>query len=105
MLTNDQSTMCGQMTLWDTGSAISSPASASGATPCVSLDGLTIAPSGRVPAPAKPTPQPLEAVTSNGTGGRYGGSLSLQDALELSLANRLPSRGAGSAASAMTWRR
>lgn len=40
------------MTLKDSHSAISSPGSASGLTPCDVPDGLTVAPSGRVPAHA-----------------------------------------------------
>ena len=83
----------------DTGNAISSQASASGATPCASPDGVTSAPPGPEAAPASPSPQPgrvkrmkmIDTLRRSGYGSSE--SAALQSSLENKLARRLESVG------------
>lgn len=79
------------MTLKDSHSAISSPGSASGLTPCGAPDGLTVAPSGQVHAPASHSASQENAgdSTTPATCGPHGFTLYRSAALTLSLVSRL----------------
>ncbi len=89
-------------------SVISSPVSASGATPCDSQAGPTTDPSGPAPAPASPSaPQASEAVlTTSATSGPSSSVLSASAALQSSLASRLQAKMAlsGSTLYKLTWK-
>lgn len=92
----------------DIHSAISSPASEDGVTPCVSPDGPMIGPSGPVPALANLSARQAKALglLTSGTYGRPG-SISLHNAnLGFCLASRLRQRldTAGSTLFKMTWK-
>lgn len=97
------------MTLKDSRSAISSPGSASGLTPCGAPDGLTVAPSGQVPAPASHSASQENAGDSMtpATCGPHGASSLRSAHLTLSLVNRLQARTAshGSTLYNLTWKR
>ena len=103
-----QSSLFGPLTCEGSPNAISSPASADGATPCGSPDGPTIGPSGRAPAPVSPSrrPAPKLAGTIRATFGRPGFSSSKSAALSSSLVSRLKARlpTGGSTVFAMTWK-
>lgn len=90
------------------GSAISSPASAAGATPCASPDGLTTEPSGPEVVPASRSRPPARRLgaTIRATFGRRGFASSASAALQSSLVNRLKQRlpTDGSILFAMTWK-
>lgn len=104
-----QYTMFDRMTSGDTDNVISSPESASGATPCVSPDGLMTGHAGPGPAPARLSPQQAKArgLTILATSGRCGppssASADLQNSLESRLMQRLDM--AGSTLFRLTWRR
>jgi hypothetical protein len=102
-LTSEASLTCGPTISAATSNAISSPASADGPTPSVSPGGPTTDLFGQVRVPVRLSQARLEAATSRQTDGPIGSPSSLQVALEQSLASRLPIRGLGSIASAMTW--
>ncbi|EAO6527573.1 hypothetical protein G0R83_004805 [Salmonella enterica] len=97
------------MTLKASRNAISSPGSASGLTPCAAPDGLTVAPSGRVPAPASRSASRENAgdSTTPATCGPHGFTLYRSAALTLSLVNKLQARTAshGSTLYNLTWKR
>lgn len=100
--------MYDQATLMDSTSAISSPASESGATPCASLAGPTICPSGPARARANLSPRQAKELGLL-TSGTYGlpGFISLRSvALASSLASRLRLRmgSGGSTLFALTWK-
>lgn len=101
--------MCDLMSCADTPSAISSPASACGATPCVWPDGPTTGRCGPDPARASLSPRQAEAagLLTSGTFGRTGTTLSDSVLLGLFLASRLRARlaSAGSTLFRGTWRR
>ena len=80
-----------QMNLLDTPNATSSPASADGLTPCDSLDGQTIAPSGPAPARANlsATPACEKASKTKGTYGPSFPGLSPSENLQRCLESRL----------------
>ena len=89
-------------------SVISSPVSASGATPCDSPAGPTTDPSGPAPAPASPSaPQASEgALTTSATSGPSSSVLSASAALQSSLASRLQAKMAcsGSTLYKLIWK-
>ena len=92
----------------DTGSATSSPASASGHTPSGRPDGTTTAPCGPAPAPASLSPRQAKAagLLTSGTSG-LSGSISYASAvLQSSLESRLRARtaSAGSTLYRLTWK-
>ncbi|EBI5506834.1 hypothetical protein DTR47_25755 [Salmonella enterica] len=97
------------MTLKDSRSAIFSPGSASGLTPCGAPDGLTVAPSGQVPAPASHSASQENAGDSMtpATCGPHGASSLRSAHLTLSLVNRLQAKTAshGSTLYNLTWKR
>lgn len=97
------------MTLKDSHSAIFSPGSASGLTPCGAPDGLTVAPSGQVPAPASHSASQENAGDSMtpATCGPHGTSSLRSAHLTLSLVNRLQAKTAshGSTLYNLTWKR
>lgn len=97
------------MTLKDSRSAIFSPGSASGLTPCGAPDGLTVAPSGQVPAPASHSASQENAGDSMtpATCGPHGTSSLRSAHLTLSLVNRLQAKTAshGSTLYNLTWKR
>ncbi|EBN4546699.1 hypothetical protein DSP50_15245 [Salmonella enterica] len=97
------------MTLKDSRSAISSPGSASGLTPCGAPDGLTVAPSGQVPAPVSHSASQENTGDSMtpATCGPHGTSSLRSAHLTLSLVNRLQARTAshGSTLYNLTWKR
>lgn len=97
------------MTLKDSHSAIFSPGSASGLTPCGAPDGLTVAPSGQVPAPASHSASQENAGDSMtpATCGPHGASSLRSAHLTLSLVNKLQARTAshGSTLYNLTWKR
>lgn len=106
--TNDQLSMFPQTIYADSINAISSPASADGATPCALPDGLTTGPSGPALAPASPSAPPAssEALPTIGTSGPSS-TISLRSAaLQSSLASRLQARlgSNGSELYALTWK-
>lgn len=100
--------MYAQMILPGMTSAISSPESADGATPCGSPDGRTTAPCGPAPAPASPFPPPENgaASTTPATCGPLFSGTSNGVGLTLSLASRYRVRtdGPGSTLYAFKWR-
>lgn len=97
------------MTLKASRNAISSPGSASGLTPCDVPDGLTIAPSGRVPAHASRSASRENAgdSTTPATCGPHGFTLYRSAALTSSLVSRLQAKTAshGSTLYNLTWKR
>ncbi|EGN7638090.1 hypothetical protein ISN58_001370 [Salmonella enterica subsp. enterica serovar Enteritidis] len=97
------------MTLKDSHSAIFSPGSASGLTPCDVPDGLTVAPSGQVPAHASHSASQENAGDSMtpATCGPHGASSLRSAHLTLSLVNRLQAKTAshGSTLYNLTWKR
>lgn len=97
------------MTLKDSHSAIFSPGSASGLTPCGAPDGLTVAPSGQVPAPVSHSASQENAGDSMtpATCGPHGFTLYRSAALTSSLVSRLQARTAshGSTLYNLTWKR
>src|SRR5690606_8481597 len=100
--------MSPRMTCADLPSAISSPASAAGPSPCDLPAGPTTDPSGPVPAPASPS-RPLDAAkarTTTATSGQPSTVTSASAALQSSLANRLMQRfdTAGSTLFKLTWK-
>lgn len=101
--------MSEQLTLWDTGSAISSPGSASGPTPCGSPDGLTSGPCGpEAPPASRFRPQDGGAVLpTSGTLPPSGSISSISARLTLSLVSRLRQRCErdGSTLYRMNWKR
>lgn len=99
--------MSNQMTCEATLSAISSPASASGATPSVSQDGRMIDPPGRDRARANLSARraKVEGLLTSGTYGPHGSISSSSAALQSSLASKLKQQlaTAGSTLFALTW--
>lgn len=99
--------MSRQQTLWDTGSATSSPGSASGASPCASPDGLTIGPSGQAARPVNLSARQAkeQGLLTSGTSGPHSTGSSAGVALQSSLANRLAQATAslGSTLYSLTW--
>lgn len=104
---SDQLSMFSPETCADTGSAISSPESGSGATPSASLDGRTIDPSGPPPARASRSPRRASARGQRiiATFGPSCFDSSKDAALSLRLANRLQAKTAslGSTLFELTW--
>lgn len=106
--------MSGQLSMFDlltlpaTASAISSPASVGGRSPCGLPAGPTTGPSGPAPAPASPSArQAKEAgLLTSGTFGRSGTISSESAVLQSSLASRLRARtaSAGSTLYRLTWK-
>ena len=98
-----------QQTLWDTASATSSPAEASGRSPSDGQDGTTAASAGREAAPAPASAQQAKAkglatlVTSGLIGYGSSASAALQQCLENRLMQRLDT--AGSTLFSLTWKR
>jgi hypothetical protein len=92
-----------------TPSAISSPVSVAGASPCASPDGRTTDLFGQAPAPVNPSLPPVRArrPMTSATCGPSGSGLSQMYDRQSSLANRLKRRldGAGSTLFSLTWRR
>lgn len=88
---NGASRMSSQPTLWATGTATSSPASADGPMPCNSPDGPTTCPSGRDRALASLSPRQAKAagLLTSGTSGPPGSGSSSSVSLATSVANRL----------------
>jgi hypothetical protein len=109
MLTSGQLSMFEPATSPDIPSAISSPASAAGASPCASPDGPTTDLFGQGVAPAsRSAPPAKEAVArTSGTYGRIGSVSSASEDLASSLARMLRQRldGAGSTLFSATWKR
>ena len=89
-------------------SAISSPVSASGATPCDSQAGPTTGPCGPEAAPASPSAPQVrgEGSTTSATSGPSSSDSSASAALQSSLASRLQARTAlsGSTLYKLTWK-
>lgn len=100
--------MLRQMTLWDMTSAISSPVSADGHSPCVSRDGPMTGQCGQALAPVSRFPQPERnrECRTTGTSGRSGSASSGSAALSRSLASRLRQRLTtdGSTLFKLTWK-
>jgi len=98
----------GQMDLFDSSNAISSPASAAGVTPSDSQDGPMTDPSGPAPVPASPSPRrgSRQARQAPVISGPHGSGSSASAALQLSLVNRLRQRldTAGSTLFVLTWK-
>ena len=96
------------VTLLGSPSAISSPASVSGPTPCVAQDGPMTDLFGQALAPASHSAPPAKAMSSqmSATYGRHGSGSSESAALSLSLANRLQAktRYLGSTMFQLTWK-
>jgi hypothetical protein len=92
----------------DTSSAISSPASASGATPCAWPDGQMTDLFGQALAPASPSALPGKAkgMKTSATYGRHGSGSSASARLQLSLGSKLQEATAsrGSMLYALTWK-
>jgi hypothetical protein len=103
---NDQSQKSSPETLPDTPSAISSPESADGATPCDSLDGPIADLFGQALAPVSPSALLVGEKDSpmNATYGLSGESLSASDALQSCLENRLRQRLNGSVLCEVIWK-
>lgn len=105
---NEASSMCSPTTCAATHNAISSPASADGATRSGSPDGQMTDLFGQAVAPASRfLAQPEVGALAGKTSaicGPIGAASSLNGALALSLANRLPRPAIGSMVSAMTWK-
>ena len=103
-----QLSMFSLMTFAATRSATSSPASASGPTPCASPGGPTTGPSGPAPVPANLSARQAKAagLLMSGTYGRPGSTSSASADLMSSLANRLQARTAllGSTLYRLTWK-
>ena len=101
--------MYDQTTSRDSPSATSSPASASGLTPCAALGGLTIAEFGRALAPANLSATQAEAMglLMSGTCGHTSTNSSRSACLQLFLESRLRARTAsvGSTLFTLTWKR
>ncbi len=97
------------MTSEDLPNATFSPELASGHIPCASPDGLTVAPSGQVPAPASHSASQENAGDSMtpATCGPHGASSLRSAHLTLSLVNRLQAKTAshGSTLYNLTWKR
>lgn len=97
------------MTLKDSHSAIFSPGLASGLTPCGAPDGLTVAPSGQVPAPVSHSASQENAGDSmiHATCGPHGASSLRSAHLTLSLVNKLQARTAshGSTLYNLAWKK
>jgi len=108
-LTNAASLTCGPTICADTTSAISSPASADGRSPCALQDGPTTDLFGQALAPASRSRSPARArrAMTNATCGLAGflssPSAALQSCLESRLRRRLD--GAGSTLFSLTWKR
>ncbi len=87
-------------------SAISSPGSASGLTPCVWQDGPTLARSGQAPAPASLSARQAKemGLLTSGTFGQPSSTSSASDALSWYLANRLRESMPGSILYKLTWK-
>jgi len=104
---SDQYKMFGPATSGDTGSAISSRGSESGATPCASPDGQTTGKSGRGAAPASHsrTLAKKKRSTTRGIYGQSGFLSSAQDDLSYALASRLRpvTDSLGSTLFTLTW--
>ena len=100
--------MCDQMNFLDLPNATSSPASASGATPCDRQDGQMTAPCGPDPAHASLSPRQAkeQGLLTSGTYGQPSTGSSASVALTSSLGNRLRARTdlLGSTLYRMTWR-
>ena len=100
--------MFDQKTLEGIPSAISSPESASGATPCAAPDGLMIGPSGPAPAPANLSARQAKEAGSlmSGTYGPISTTSSASAALQSSLVSRLQAKTAlvGSTLFKLTWK-
>jgi len=97
-----------QLSLLDSSSAISSPASADGRKPCESPDGPTIVLSGRVAVPANLSARQARerGLLMSGTYGQLGSTSSRSDALQSFLVNRLTQQlsMAGSTLFKLTWK-
>ena len=97
-----------QLTFWDTPSAISSPASVSGPTPCVSQDGPMIVRSGPDLARASLSARQAKAkgLLTSGIYGPRSSTLSRSAALSACLASRLQEKtaSAGSTLFKLTWK-
>jgi hypothetical protein len=108
MSMSDQLSMFEEVTSPDIPSAISSPESADGLTPCASPDGLTANQSG--PAPARASHSPLQEnekdIPMNAICGPTSSLSSPSAALQLCLASRLARRldGIGSLEYDLTWK-
>jgi hypothetical protein len=109
MLMNDQLSMFPPTTSEATASAISSPVSAAGASPCAAPDGMTLDLFGQAVAPASRSAprakarRPMTSATSGPTGSGLSGLYDRQ----LSFSNRLKQRldGVGSTLFTLTWQR
>lgn len=105
---SDRSSSSTQLSLWDSSSAISSPASADGPTPCASPAGPTIAPPGPQAAPVSRSRRRArgEASTTSATSGPSCSSSSASAALQSSLESRLRVllAGRGSTLYRLTWK-
>lgn len=101
--------MSNLMTCADTASAISSPASACGPTPCGAPAGPTTVPCGPALAPANLSPRLAKAagLMTSGTSGRTGTGSSLSADLQWCLENRLRAAlsTTGSTLYKLTWKR
>jgi hypothetical protein len=104
---NDQFDLWGQTTYEDTGSAISSPESESGVTPCASPDGRMIEKPGHSPAPASHSARRAKEKrsTTKGIFGQRSFASSRHDDLSYALANRYRASTAslGSTLFSLTW--
>ena len=100
--------MSRQMTLWDSPSAISSPALAPGPTPCDKPDGQTTGPCGPAVALANLSARRAKAagLLTSGTFGQRGSTLSTSADLSESMANRLRAKTDwfGSTLYRLTWK-
>lgn len=101
--------MFDQMSFWDTPNATSSPASASGATPCATPAGPMTAPSGPALALASLSARQAKelGLLTSGTCGPPSTISSASAALQRSLESRLQARtqGLGSTLYTLTWKR
>lgn len=100
--------MFGQMNLWDTPNATSSPASADGLSHCASPDGPTTSPCGldHVRASLSARQAAEQGLLMSGIYGHPGNSSSRSVSLQSSLANRLRAKldANGSILYSMTWK-
>ena len=98
--------MSKQLSWLDTLSAISSPGSASGATPCAEQAGPTTSPSGQDPAPASRSARRASKPGSTmlDTSGLSGLGSSPSAALQSCLESRLRARSTGSILYRLTWK-
>lgn len=105
---SDQLSMLPLMNLQNSLSAISSPASVDGASPCGLPDGRTIVLFGREAARASLSARQVQeaGLMTSGTSGRTGTTSSASAALQSSLASKLQARTAsvGSTLYALTWK-